>query len=442
MSGGVYGVGKSHRALLLGRLVLLLLVLALLLLPACQAGGVGGILGQEASSYRFSLVRWEIQNLPAKLVESLLGLESIPPSEERGAVLDRFFELGAELDRLEGVLAQEVALHGAQGAEVTYIEDQMKVARKDYEALAPKVEAIIEHEIERELGDEGLGFHFISWNIIFPPVLFVFERLPKMLIVSPRERVERLDDMLLSPNMTIAEIETLEDCILQKHNLSAIVESLGGYSTYPSMVMERMSLYGSVATAAHEWIHAYLFFYPLGQAYNKGGVMSELNETVADMVGNKIAHSISRTYNLEPPPPQPSAESEKTFDFAAEMRETRVTLDRILAEGRVEEAERYLEERRQVFIDNGYYIRKLNQAYFAFHGTYALSPTSVSPVARQLEELHTYLPNLGEFLAAVRRASTYDKFLAVLAEKRAQHSKLEGGLWLKPQVTEAATLIG
>jgi hypothetical protein len=39
--------------------------------------------------------------------------------------------------------------------------------------------------------------------------------------------------------------------------------------------------------------------------------------------------------------------------------------------GKVELAEEFMEERRQFFWKKGYHIRKLNQAYFAFHGAYA-----------------------------------------------------------------------
>src|SRR5690606_25008448 len=67
--------------------------------------------------------------------------------------------------------------------------------------------------------------------------------------------------------------------------------------------------------------------------------------------------------NAAPPPPP-------AFDLGAEMHETRVTVDQLLADGRVEEAEAYMEARRQVFVANGYLIRKLNQAYFAFYGGY------------------------------------------------------------------------
>ena len=56
------------------------------------------------------------------------------------------------------------------------------------------------------------------------------------------------------------------------------------------------------------------------------------------------------------------------------MHTTRVTVDALLAAGKINEAESYMEQRRQLFVQNGYTIRKLNQAYFAFYGAYADVP--------------------------------------------------------------------
>ncbi len=56
------------------------------------------------------------------------------------------------------------------------------------------------------------------------------------------------------------------------------------------------------------------------------------------------------------------------------MHTTRVHVDELLAAGKITEAETYMDQRRQVFWDNGYPIRKLNQAYFAFYGAYADVP--------------------------------------------------------------------
>ena len=87
--------------------------------------------------------------------------------------------------------------------------------------------------------------------------------------------------------------------------------------------------------------------------------------------------------------PLPAPESglhdrDEHFGFNEEMRETRLRVDELLANGKVGEAEAYMEERRLFFVENGYPIRRLNQAYFAFQGTYAENAASSSPIAGQL----------------------------------------------------------
>ena len=57
---------------------------------------------------------------------------------------------------------------------------------------------------------------------------------------------------------------------------------------------------------------------------------------------------------------------EEAFNFNLEMRKTRARVDELLAQGQVVAAEAYMEERRQLFVANRFFIRKLNQAFFAF----------------------------------------------------------------------------
>ena len=75
-----------------------------------------------------------------------------------------------------------------------------------------------------------------------------------------------------------------------------------------------------------------------------------------------------------------------------------------------------MEERRQVFVSNGYYIRRLNQAYFAFHGTYATTGAAgVSVIGAQVAELRRRSGSVAEFLrTAAGIASAGD--LAALVE--------------------------
>jgi hypothetical protein len=86
------------------------------------------------------------------------------------------------------------------------------------------------------------------------------------------------------------------------------------------------------------------------------------------------------------------------------MHETRVTADQLLAEQKIEEAEAYMEKRRQLFWENGYLIRKLNQAYFAFHGAYADAPGGAAgedPVGPAVRALREQSDSLADFVNTI-----------------------------------------
>ena len=98
------------------------------------------------------------------------------------------------------------------------------------------------------------------------------------------------------------------------------------------------------------------------------------------------------------------------------MRETRQHTEDLLEQGQVADAESYMEERRQELLERGYRIRKINQAYFAFYGSYATSAASVSPIEGQLRDLRKRSETLGDFLRTVSQFGTYEEFLGYLGE--------------------------
>jgi hypothetical protein len=57
-------------------------------------------------------------------------------------------------------------------------------------------------------------------------------------------------------------------------------------------------------------------------------------------------------------------------------------------------------------VGNGYRLRKLNQAYFAFHGSYATGPAGVDPIGPKLELLRERSPSLAAFFEAVESMTT------------------------------------
>jgi hypothetical protein len=98
------------------------------------------------------------------------------------------------------------------------------------------------------------------------------------------------------------------------------------------------------------------------------------------------------------------------------MRRIRLRVDDLLAEGRVSEAEEYMEAERQKLVDKGYYLRRLNQAYFAFHGSYATSPTSVDPIGPWMRQLRAQSDSLQDFLNQVAEMRSLDDLLKTLDE--------------------------
>jgi hypothetical protein len=101
------------------------------------------------------------------------------------------------------------------------------------------------------------------------------------------------------------------------------------------------------------------------------------------------------------------------------MRKTRVHVEELLAQGRVEEAEAYMEERRELFWEHGHSIRKLNQAYFAFYGSYADVPggaAGADPVGPAVRELRRRSGSLAEFVGRMASMTSFGDLRSALAE--------------------------
>ena len=105
------------------------------------------------------------------------------------------------------------------------------------------------------------------------------------------------------------------------------------------------------------------------------------------------------------------------FDFRAEMHATRVTADAMLAEGKIEEAETYMESRRLIFLQNGYLIRKINQAYFAFYGAYADVPGGAAgedPVGPAVRALRAQSDTLADFINTISWMTSFEDLQGAL----------------------------
>ena len=377
---------------------------------------------------RFALVEWMGRNLLEGGLDAVVDLlPGVTPFEsERRAAVERYFELGERVRRIEGSLRLAVARSGAAHPDSAALQAELERLRRERDSLADLVEFTIGEAVSDALRAEGLESGWGPLRPLFPPVSFKITRVPRLIVVSPRDRIANQESRLLKSDITPLRMEELEEAVGPALGRSAVVTRIGGLATYPALVSDSQSFRGAVHTIAHEWLHHYWFFHPLGQGYYDSPEMTSLNETAADLAGRELGDLALAALGREPPPPPeparerqpsdlpPEPEDPARFDFATEMRETRLRTDELLAEGKVEEAEAYMEERRRLFVEHGYAIRVLNQAYFAFHGTYAESPASSSPIGGQVRRFREHTESVGDFVRRIREFSSYQEFLDYL----------------------------
>lgn len=307
--------------------------------------------------------------------------------------------------------------------------DQLTARQKE---LAPFAESILQSQISNTLAGQGLT----TAGQPLPPVLYHNSPTPLALIVSKREKIEQIANISVLPTLTINDQIALEDEVSNSLDVSTLVVPIGGVGVYPTMVMETTDLPWLLSTIAHEWTHNYLNIRPLGLNYSTTPELRTMNETTANIVGDEVGLLVLHTYYPELLSSSGSFNSTSNlpsldlhfllssgfddppvFDFRAEMRETRVHAEELLSEGNIDEAEAYMEQRRQVFWDNGYLIRKLNQAYFAFHGAYADVPGGAAgedPVGPAVRALRDQSASLEDFVNTIAGMTSFDQLLEAI----------------------------
>jgi hypothetical protein len=408
---------------------LALLLVALLLILSVEApppGKVSTQVNRMLSGEQFNFTGWEVEALLSKLAHILVSPQRYMDEPSRHDFFLDYLELVADIQQTEWEIHRTYADPAVKDPEIAVaaLRAHLYELRAAEEIRQPLAEAILEEQVSCTLISEGFGV--LGQEL--PPVSVHFTPLPALLIVSPRDRIERIFSLGLRHGLDAAQRETIEEQVDISQDVSSLVTNIGGLSAYPAMLLESSSLNWVADVAAHEWTHHYLTPLPLGWNYGTAPETRTINETVASIVGEEAGRlMVARYYpELLPPEPEEPEEPEKeappseppAFDYRVEMRETRIRVDELLAEGKIEEAEAYMEERRQEFVAHNYYIRKLNQAYFAFHGAYADQPgaAGADPIGPAVRELRARSPDLHTFVVRVAHVTTLAELQATLEE--------------------------
>ena len=391
--------------------ILRLALVFTLMLPVLGNSGVINFSIQEQTreftrQIEFDYVDWTLEALAQKAVQSAMGTQRMLPVEQQRQIVFSYLQLINQERQIQDQINQIYADPSVKNPAVASagLQSQLADRQNQIQQIAPLVESILQQQISTVLAELGLSLG----GQPIPPLLYHVTPLPNALIVSPRSVIRQDADISLQPDLTVAEKNELETEIEAQMDVSALVVPVGGVGIYPTMVMESYDLPWLIETVSHEWTHNFLTLRPLGVNYYTSPELRTMNETTASIAGTEIGEVvIAKFYPEYLPQPQPEhtqpsqvSEEEPTppeFDYRAEMHTTRVMADSLLEQGKIEEAENYMETRRQFFVANGYPIRKLNQAYFAFYGAYADQPGGaagqdpVGPAVRVLREQNSSL---------------------------------------------------
>lgn len=406
------------------RLALGVLLLTTLRFDVPQSSDRGAMLDRLLAGQSFDFVAWIADAVAGKLGHELIAPQVGMSETQRIAFVRDYVRRISALQRLDTDINRlyvdpktpDPALASAD------MRAQRDRARADLVARQELAESILQEQIEGALRDEG----FALGGQVMPPLRFKMTQLPHVLIVSRRDRIERIDQRELQVGLTVDQFDSIERSTEKRFNISSFVTAIGGLGAYPTMLPETPSLPFIIDTAAHEWVHNYLLFRlaPVAVNYGDDPVSRIINETTAVIVQREIgAQVLKRFYpgaarDVEMGGAQAGlaadlAPQPAPFDFNAAMRETRLRADELLAAGQIDEAEAYMDSRRGLFVSNGYSIRRLNQAYFAFYGAYNAEPGGApaagsDPVGPAVQALRERSPSVGDFLRTIAGVRTLD----------------------------------
>ncbi len=373
----------------------------------------------------FDYPNWVWNAIWMKLEQGSIGAPYLFERDTDKQILIEYFRTTQQLMQAEAVIEQIYADPNITDKESTsaVVRAQRDQLTAKQNQMAPFAEATLQSQVAQALADFGLT----TGGETIPPVLYHTTSTPLALIVAPRDHIEQLTNISVLPTLTLDEQISLENRVAKSLNVSTLVVPIGGVGVYPTMVMETTDLNWVLDTIAHEWTHNYLSLRPLGLNYSTTPELRTMNETTASIVGGEIGNYIVSEYYPELLGASPNRnlislnnqllpskgfDDPPPFDFRAEMHETRVKADELLAAGKIEEAESYMEQRRQVFLQNGYLIRKLNQAYFAFHGAYADVPGGAAgedPVGPAVRALRAQSASLKDFVNTIAWMTSFEQ---------------------------------
>ena len=398
-------------------------------------------LGALTGPHSFGLTTWTVRAVGDKIGQSIGSKPwQALSDDERKQMLNDYFASADQANELEGQISS-LANQGVTGtdAQMADLEAKLRTLRQKRTEQSVVVERVLADQVQNVLKEQNTTLFEVG-NLFFPPVFFRLIDLPDVLIVSYRDQFAMRNQVTLQRTITSDETGSLEGAVDSDLGVSSLVVPIGGYSTYPTMIAGTAPRDFVVGAIAHEWCHIYLMFRPLGNAYGRDGQVAAMNETVCSIFGDDVealvleqyygAEKLPRPWQTPPTPvpvapttpeqpkPTPTPAEPQAFNANHELRKIYVAAEDKLKAHDIAGAEAVMEQGRQYLADNGFYLRKLNQAFFAFYGSYAEGPDAIrsDPIGDDLRELRRQSPSLHDFLVTVAQMTSYNDLKRALGK--------------------------
>ncbi len=265
-------------------------------------------IGVMARDEQFDYIGWEVNALAVKVSETLAGVAPYLTEAAQTDTVRAYMADLAAAQRLEGEVSAIYADPNVTDPEMASADQRARrdALRSDLARRQARVEAILEQQVTTVLRDLG----FAVAGVLLPPVSMHFTAVPNLLVVSPRDQI-RFDVSINLDPMPVDAMAALEDRIDTEQDVSSLIVPLGGIALYPAMILETTSIEFAVETFAHEWLHHYLFAFPLGYNYDFAGEARIINESTAQQFGEEVGRLVLERFypDLVPPtPPRPLPE--------------------------------------------------------------------------------------------------------------------------------------
>jgi len=406
----------------------LILLLAILAVLVSRSGIPSTDRIEKVRSYtrsiEFDYIAWILDAMLEKATSNALGAHRFLPAGKQSRLVQEYMDL----TRQQGDLVVQITrIYADPDVEDSQeLSETLRAKLADIAArlkqITPMAESILQAQISEVVADLGLT---VGGQPV-PPIWYHSTPVPMALIVSPRYAIRQDANISILAEMNVDQMEKLEIQVSQDLNVSSLVVPIGGVGIYPTMVMRTSDLSWLTEVISHEWIHNYLTLRPLGINYEISPEMRTMNETAASLAGKEIGREVIRRYYPEMLPKEaalvPQANTTPVeaprFSYNSEMQRIRVQADDLLAKGKIAEAEKFMDDSRRTFLENGYLVRKINQAYFAFYGAYADEPgggaAGRDPVGPAVVELRRRSTSLADFLQRIAWMTSFEDLQKVI----------------------------